>query len=99
MNNNLTSQAKKSLKKIQEIQNINQKIAFYSESASDWNHYSRIINELINIHKIDVYYITSDHTDQILNSKNISSFYIGYDKYRTIFFQTLQFKVFVSTGL
>jgi phosphonate transport system ATP-binding protein len=97
MNNNLTSQAKKSLKKIQEIQNINQKIAFYSESASDWNHYSRIINELINIHKIDVYYITSDHTDQILNSKNISSFYIGYDKYRTIFFQTLQFKVFVST--
>jgi phosphonate transport system ATP-binding protein len=96
-NNQLLLKAKKSIKKIQEIKDVNHKIVFYAERASDWNHYSRLINELISTYKIDIYYVTSDHTDPILQSKNVLSFYIGYDKYRTIFFQTLQFKVFVST--
>ena len=62
-NNQLSLEAKKNLQKIQEIENINQKIAFYAERGSDWNHYSNIINELINIHNTDIYYITSDQND------------------------------------
>ena len=98
-NNQLSLEAKKNLQKIQEIENINQKIAFYAERGSDWNHYSNIINELINIHNTDIYYITSDQNDLMLTSKNknIFTFFIGYDKVRTVFFQTLQFKVFVTT--
>ena len=98
-NNQLSLEAEKSLQQIKELDHINKKIAFYAERGSDWNHYSNIINELINIHNIDVYYITSDHTDPILTNKNknIFPYYIGYDKVRTVFFQTLQFKVFVTT--
>jgi len=98
-NNRLNLKAENSLQKIQKIQDMNQKIAFYAERASDWNHYSKIINELINVHKIDIYYITSDYADPLLSNKNknILAYYIGYDEIRTIFFQTLQFKVFVTT--
>ncbi len=98
-NNKLTLEAESSLQKIQEIQDVDHKIAFYAERASDWNHYSNIINELINIHTIDIYYITSDPEDPFLANinKNIFAYYIGYDNIRTVFFQTLQFKVFVTT--
>ena len=98
-NNQQLLEAKISLKKIQEIKDINTQIAFYADRGSDWNHYSRIINDLIKIHNIEIYYITSDHTDQILsnNYKNINTFYIGYENERTVFFQTLQFKIFVTT--
>ena len=100
MNKNQVSiEAEKSLHEIQTLHDANQKIAFYAERGSDWNHYSKIINELINTYNTEVYYITSDHTDPILTNKhkNILPYYIGYDKVRTIFFQTLQFKVFVTT--
>ena len=98
-NHQLSLEAEKSLQQIKELDQIDKKIAFYAERGSDWNHYSNIINELINIHNIEVYYITSDHTDPILTNKNknIFPYYIGYDKVRTVFFQTLQFKVFVTT--
>jgi len=98
-NNQLLLEAKNSLQKIKEIQGVNQKIAFYAERGSDWNHYFKIVNELINTHKIEVYYITSDPEDPILENKNkyIFPYYIGYDKERNVFFQTLQFKVFVTT--
>ncbi len=98
-NNQLSLEAKKSLQQIKELDHINKKIAFYAERGSDWNHYSNIINELINVHNIDVYYITSDHTDSILTkrTKNIYPYYMGYDEIRTEFLQTLQFKVFVTT--
>jgi phosphonate transport system ATP-binding protein len=99
-NNQLLREAKKSLQEIHEIQNVNQKIAFYAERGSDWNHYSKIINELIDTHNTDVHYITSDHKDPLLtnnSNNNIITYYIGYDKVRTVFFQTLQFKVFVTT--
>jgi len=97
--NQLSIQAEKSLHEIQILHDANQKIAFYAERGSDWNHYSKIINELINTYNTEVYYITSDHTDPILTNKhkNILPYYIGYDKVRTVFFQTLQFKVFVTT--
>ena len=100
MNKNQVSiEAEKSLQKIQKLHDANQKIAFYAERGSDWNHYSKIINELINTYNTEVHYITSDHTDPILKNKNknILPYYIGYDKVRTVFFQTLQFKVFVTT--
>jgi phosphonate transport system ATP-binding protein len=99
MNNKLTLEAEISLQKIQKIHDVNHKIAFYAERASDWNHYSNIIDELINVHKIDIYYITSDSADPLLTNKNknIFAYYIGYDDIRTVFFQTLQFKVFVTT--
>ena len=98
-NNQLSLEAEKSLQQIKELDHINKKIAFYAERGSDWNHYSNIINELINVHNIDIYYITSDHTDSILTkrTKNIYPYYIGYDEIRTEFLQTLQFKVFVTT--
>ena len=98
-NHQLSLEAEKSLQQIKTLDQIDKKIAFYAERGSDWNHYSNIINELINIHNIEVYYITSDHTDSILTNKdkNIFPYYIGYDKARTVFFQTLQFKVFVTT--
>jgi phosphonate transport system ATP-binding protein len=96
-NGQLLTKTKNNLKKIQAINGINKKIAFYAERASDWNHFSKIIDELINTHNADVYYITSDHSDPNLNNKNINSYYIGYDNERTIFFQTLQFKVLVTT--
>ena len=49
MNKNQVSiEAEKSLQKIQKLHDANQKIAFYAERGSDWNHYSKIINELIN---------------------------------------------------
>jgi phosphonate transport system ATP-binding protein len=97
--NQLSIQAEKSLHEIQILHDANQKIAFYAERGSDWNHYSKIINELINTYNIEVHYITSDHTDPILTNKhkNILPYYIGYEKVRTVFFQTLQFKVFVTT--
>ena len=69
-NNRLNLKAENSLQKIQKIQDMNQKIAFYAERSSDWNHYSKIINELINVHKIDIYYITSDYADPLLSNKN-----------------------------
>jgi phosphonate transport system ATP-binding protein len=100
MNKNQESiEAEKSLQKILKLHDANQKIAFYAERGSDWIHYSKIINELINTHNTEVYYITSDHTDPILKNKNINilPYYIGYEKVRTVFFQTLQFKVFVTT--
>ena len=98
-NHQLSLEAEKSLQQIKELDHINKKIAFYAERGSDWNHYSNIINELINVHNIDIYYITSDHTDSILTkkTKNIYPYYIGYDEIRTEFLQTLQFKVFVTT--
>ena len=98
-NNQLSLEAEKSLKQIKELDHINKKIAFYAERGSDWNHYSNIINELINVHNMEIYYITSDHTDPILTKrkKNIYPYYIGYDQTRTEFLQTLQFKVFVTT--
>ena len=98
-NNQLSLEAEKSLQQIKELDHINKKIAFYAERGSDWNHYSNIINELINVHNIDIYYITSDHTDSILTkrTKNIYPYYIGYDEIRTEFLQTLQFKIFVTT--
>ena len=101
MNKNQASrEAKKSLQKIQKLHDVNKKIAFYAERGSDWNHYSKIINELINTYNTEVHYITSDHTDPILNNNNnnnILPYYIGYGKVRSVFFQTLQFKVFVTT--
>jgi phosphonate transport system ATP-binding protein len=98
-NNELSLEAEKSLQQIKELDHINKKIAFYAERGSDWNHYSNIINDLINIHNIDIYYITSDHTDSILtkSTKNIYPYYIGYDEVRTEFLQTLRFKIFVTT--
>jgi phosphonate transport system ATP-binding protein len=98
-NNKLILEAENSLQKIQKIHDANHKIAFYAERSSDWNHYSNIIDDLIDVHKIDVYYITSDSTDPLLSNKNknIFAYYIGYDNIRTVFFQTLQFKVFVTT--
>lgn len=97
--NQVLIEAEKSLQEIQKLHDANQKIAFYAERGSDWNHYSKIINELINTYNTEVHYITSDHTDPILKNKhkNIFSYYIGYDKVRNVFFQTLQFKVFVTT--
>ncbi|MDC1366200.1 ATP-binding cassette domain-containing protein [Pelagibacterales bacterium] len=98
-NSKLNLEAEISLQKIQKIHDVSHKIAFYAERASDWNHYSNIIDELINVHKIDIYYITSDSNDPLLlnKNKNIFAYYIGYDDIRTVFFQTLQFKVFVTT--
>ena len=71
-NHQLSLEAEKSLQQIKELDQIDKKIAFYAERGSDWNHYSNIINELINIHNIEVYYITSDHTDPILTNNNKS---------------------------
>ena len=98
-NNKLILEAENSLQRIQKIRDANHKIAFYAERSSDWNHYSNIIEELIDVYKIDIYYITSDSADPILSNKNknIFTYYIGYDNIRTVFFQTLQFKVFVTT--
>ena len=98
-NNKLILEAEISLQKIQKIHDVNHKIAFYAERASDWNYYSNIVNELINEHNVDIYYITSDSADPLLTNKNknIFVYYIGYDNIRTVFFQTLQFKVFVTT--
>lgn len=99
MKNDILLDVNKNLKEINEIKDASQNIVFYAESSSDWNHYSRIINELIDTFNIKIYYVTSDHTDQILSkkNKNIYSYYIGYDNARSVFFQTLQFKVFVTT--
>ena len=98
-NSKLNLEAEISLQKIQKIHDVSHKIAFYAERASDWNHYSNIIDKLISVHKIDIYYITSDSNDPLLlnKNKNIFAYYIGYDDIRTVFFQTLQFKVFVTT--
>ena len=62
MNKNQVSiEAEKSLQKIQKLDDANQKIAFYAERGSDWNHYSKIINELIIHHMIPTPFVVTTH--------------------------------------
>lgn len=74
-------------------------IVFYAEDAASWRYLEPIISELTGTHSRDICYITSSHSDPILNRSDdrIKSFCIGFGTVRTVFFLSLEANVMVMT--
>ena len=98
-NQHLISKAEKSLQQFKGLNRNKKKIVFYAENSSDWLHFEKIIKALTFEFNQDVCYVSSDFKDPILSKKRkgIFSFYVGYGKTRTEFFNTLDSKVIVMT--
>jgi len=74
-------------------------IVFYAEDAGSWRHLEPIISELTGTYGKRICYITSSHTDPILENSDskIQIFCIGFGTAKTTFFSFLQTDVMVMT--
>lgn len=74
-------------------------IIFYAEDSGSWRYFELIISELIGNHRKNICYITSSHTDPILDKhdERITSFCIGSGTARTFFFTGLEANTLVMT--
>lgn len=87
----------KELRRFENLELEKRSIVFYAENKASINHFRLLINELTEIKKFQICYVTSVKDDQMLLSKNknIFSFYIGKGVIRTKFFLTLKAKILI----
>ena len=87
----------KELKKIEDLPLEKKRIVFYAENLASFNHYKLLIEQLTNIQKITICYVTSAKNDKIFQMKNpnINAFYIGEGTARTKFFLTLKATILI----
>lgn len=74
-------------------------LVFYAEDGSAWTHFEPMISHLTQMMDRDICYLTSSHTDPILETANarIRSFCVGEGAVRTWLFSGLRAGVFVMT--
>jgi YidC/Oxa1 family membrane protein insertase len=87
------------LKRFNSLKPEEREIVFYSEDKNSAFIYESLINELVDIHRLNVCYVSSNKEDPILTQKNnkIKTFYIGEGTARTKFFLTLKTNIIIMT--
>ena len=89
----------RSLSRFRKLSLQDRNIVFYAEDSGSWRYFEPIISELVNTHQKNICYVTSSHSDPVLelNDDRIQTFCIGASTIRTIFFVSLQANVMVMT--
>ena len=87
------------LKKFESLNQKEKSIVFYSENQNSMFIFKSLIDELINIHNLNICYVTSSKDEQILNESNekIKTFCIGEGSARTKFFLNLKADILIMT--
>jgi len=87
------------LKRFKALPPKDRELVVYAEGPGDWPHYEAVLKELTGRHGRSIAYVTSTATDPILTSPppGITPFCVGFGPVQTIFFQTLQATLLVTT--
>jgi YidC/Oxa1 family membrane protein insertase len=87
----------KELKNFENLKLEDKSIVFYAENKASINHFRTLIDELTQIFKLKICYVTSVKDDPFMeeSNENVTSFFIGEGITRTKFFLTLNCKVLI----
>jgi YidC/Oxa1 family membrane protein insertase len=87
------------MKRFNALPEKQREIVFYAESRSDWVHFERILEHLLEVAVHPIPYLTSDPNDPVLSATytNLTPIFIGDGSVRTILFRTMRAPVVVIT--